>query len=865
MIPASVTSAQPLPQTAVDIPQRTYLPLKDPKTGIDTTNAECARCRKGLYERDIVKQLQCGHLFHGHCIDNHLQTDIYCPVCRIQVLFPAAMAASVAYNGRTAGSIYPSAQLPPRAVPVATAFVPTDGTDSRNYAPCRECGQMFYRDPSKLHRTIMWSTQVLLRLNTSNSVSITFSDMTSVKTKKKRIDSKGSVMTSKAFFKKGDWLDVMDGDGVWNVARVLSIPSPDEVEITYDGWSKEYDEIVRVNSNRVAPYHTFTWTVKCWVKYLNWPLWPSLITIRTPGTPAGIRNLGAENRLFVDFLDSPTFAERERCWQKRDQVESFDDKFDRKRLDSTGQEFERALWLILQSDASIKMPRFAVGTLPFQYQHRPAESVAALRKKMGDEHWFQRFTINRSLHKQRHVYEVLGDEFHDKINDKICSSTLKEINLSGLDQKPPSQSKQKKKTSSTAEPSKIKIPPEVEQMDKKNDHELADRKEARQKKKLLRIKRQTEDVPMAKETSSKKIKEKLKLNNQSGKLDKISNDCAGKKKIANRRSISRPQILLLTNIDDPIQSIPSDIISDDKDETVNRNQTKRRSALRSGQSIGCDREANTVVESLMISSKQAVKRQFSDAEGKCHEVVKKKKNVTHQVVAMKQLQNNRVSLSKRNPDKISMSISSHQSINHNAEENYSSNPAKAIASYQGKTKETKSKIRQRSTKLGSKLQMDENKSSNKSKPIVMTNRIHGQDSCEYNLSADVAEKSAVDHLKKSEAQHAGNEESQPHKSCVMQADKADTFGVDERDKPRFSVRTAISVPKKFCVGATRSTSACHINNPALRLAPTPRLHLSTSHAQTCSTLTNPSTAVFSSSKGFSIDSWFKRKLMADAQ
>ncbi|KAG7380463.1 hypothetical protein PHYPSEUDO_007196 [Phytophthora pseudosyringae] len=146
MIPASVPAAQPLPQTAADIPQRSYVPLKDPKTGVDTTSAECAHCHKGLFEMDTVKQPQCGHLFHAHCIDNHLRTEFYCPVCRAQVLFPA-MAST---DGRAAGAIYPSAQLPPRAVPVATAFAPVHGTNSRDYAPCRECGQMFYRDPTKV-------------------------------------------------------------------------------------------------------------------------------------------------------------------------------------------------------------------------------------------------------------------------------------------------------------------------------------------------------------------------------------------------------------------------------------------------------------------------------------------------------------------------------------------------------------------------------------------------------------------------------------------------------------------------------------------------------------------------------------------
>ncbi|KAH7477052.1 hypothetical protein KRP22_000979 [Phytophthora ramorum] len=136
MIPA----AQPLPQTAADIPQRSYAPMKNPSTGVDTTNAQCAHCRKGLMERDIVKQPQCGHLFHAHCLDSHLRTDVCCPVCKVQLLFPTV----------TTGSVYPSAHLPPRAVPVATTFAPVDGTNARDYAACRGCGQMFYRDPRRV-------------------------------------------------------------------------------------------------------------------------------------------------------------------------------------------------------------------------------------------------------------------------------------------------------------------------------------------------------------------------------------------------------------------------------------------------------------------------------------------------------------------------------------------------------------------------------------------------------------------------------------------------------------------------------------------------------------------------------------------
>ncbi|CAH0517120.1 unnamed protein product [Peronospora belbahrii] len=219
---------------------------------------------------------------------------------------------------------------------------------------------------------------------------------------------KGSAIKPQCILEKNDWLDVLDADGVWNVARVLSVVSPKKVKITYDGWPKDYDEVVSINSNRVAPYHTYTWTVKCWVKYLNWPLWPSLITIRTPGTKAGITNLASENRLFVDFFDKPKFTKRDRCWQKKTRVQAFDEKFDTKRTGSTGASFERALGWMLQSTASTTMPKFAVGTLPVEYKHSPAKSVETVRKEIDDEQWFRRFMHSKMRHQMNHVYETTG-------------------------------------------------------------------------------------------------------------------------------------------------------------------------------------------------------------------------------------------------------------------------------------------------------------------------------------------------------------------------------------------------------------------------------------------------------------------------
>ncbi|RLN66827.1 hypothetical protein BBP00_00002012 [Phytophthora kernoviae] len=112
--------------------------------------------------------------------------------------------------------------------------------------------------------------------------------------------------------KTGDWLDVVDSDGIWNVAQVLRLPSANTVEVKYDCWGDEYDEVLRRDSLRIAPYRMYTWAVKCWAKLGSWPWWPALVTIRTPGSDEGATNLSLEQRLLVDFLDKETFEGRSR-------------------------------------------------------------------------------------------------------------------------------------------------------------------------------------------------------------------------------------------------------------------------------------------------------------------------------------------------------------------------------------------------------------------------------------------------------------------------------------------------------------------------------------------------------------------------
>ncbi|KAG7398723.1 hypothetical protein PHYBOEH_010564 [Phytophthora boehmeriae] len=292
---------------------------------------------------------------------------------------------------------------------------------------------------------------------------------------------------------QGDWLDVMDIDGVWNVARVLSVPSPEEVEVTYDGWPKKHNEVVRVDCDRVAPYHTFTWAVKCWVKYLNWPLWPSVITIRTPGNEEGIENLAMEDRLYVDFLDDPVFGKRDRCWQKKRQVRTFDDNYDKNRMGMNGAQFEKALSYALQSDSTTKMPKFAQGTLPLQYKNSTTESVEQMRKAMGSALWYRNFANNKERHHHTHIYDEIGiikvqleeDTRNDESalsDDSVSISNVKTKNEAKKTSRTKGRKKKKKKRVPAPEnhssveivepPVKIEVPCELDVINSSDDSGL---------------------------------------------------------------------------------------------------------------------------------------------------------------------------------------------------------------------------------------------------------------------------------------------------------------------------------------------------------------------------------------------------------
>lgn len=271
--------------------------------------------------------------------------------------------------------------------------------------------------------------------------------------------------------------DVMDELGVWNVAQVVATPSDDsvhlrtldrtsscnvnshvvdlrrshchacvQVEVRFQGYDKREDEIVSLDSDRVAPFHTNTWTAKCWAKYLNWPHWPALVrsnalgvrrstplaaevhdmvltsaptaadgthkvTVLVPGTLRGARTLRKMTKLFVDFVDHASFDKRTRCWVDKRDLEPFKRSFERCRQRSTGQDFELALERVLLSPAADTLPTYRAkhGVLPKQYATTLAAPLAQLKRSMGDDLWLKNFATTTERFERMLSTRTLND------------------------------------------------------------------------------------------------------------------------------------------------------------------------------------------------------------------------------------------------------------------------------------------------------------------------------------------------------------------------------------------------------------------------------------------------------------------------
>ena len=58
------------------------IPLKPFHKALFDDNLDCIICMEKFEESEQVKQLKCGHIFHGDCIDKWLEKEKKCPFCK---------------------------------------------------------------------------------------------------------------------------------------------------------------------------------------------------------------------------------------------------------------------------------------------------------------------------------------------------------------------------------------------------------------------------------------------------------------------------------------------------------------------------------------------------------------------------------------------------------------------------------------------------------------------------------------------------------------------------------------------------------------------------------------------------------------
>ncbi|CAI5724720.1 unnamed protein product [Peronospora destructor] len=259
----------------------------------------------------------------------------------------------------------------------------------------------------------------------------------------------------------GDWLDVIDSDGIWNVAQVLKLPTAETVIITYDCWGDAYNEELRRDSDRIAPYHTHTWAVKCWAKLATWPWWPALLTIRSPGTSIGAQNLRLEENLLVDFLDKAEFPKRFRCWVKKSNIVPYQSdkvtkirqtksKMRRYQGEARSKKMDFAIKLLTKCGGQENFPKFVQGTLPVQFEHNFTRPIEEVRKEMGEENWMRGFVDNRINHAATHAYTpvIAGSGKSDNCDSIELSKFVDKTTVASAEGAPDMSQKQENHSSS---------------------------------------------------------------------------------------------------------------------------------------------------------------------------------------------------------------------------------------------------------------------------------------------------------------------------------------------------------------------------------------------------------------------------------
>ncbi|KAL3671973.1 hypothetical protein V7S43_002638 [Phytophthora oleae] len=644
----------------------------------------------------------------------------------------------------------------------------------------------------------------------------------------------------------------------------------------YDGWPEEYDEVVRVDSDRVAPLHTFTWAAKCWVKYLNWPMWPSLVTIRTPGTKEGIRNLATENRLYVDFLDGPDFEKRDRCWQKKKEVVAFDENYDKNRVMTNGAEFEQALVYVLRSNASIKMPAFAKGTLPLQYKNSTAESVKRMREKMGREVWYQKFAKSSSRHIQTHVYGLTGDDSAEEASDesthvqklevrKPKSSTPKEGKHRNSPEKKRSSSKKQQNHAVKIEHdllAEVEVPYELEVSDSSDDH--GDQSESdviegenqtmTAKRRVLPVKAAArQSVPPAKATARRSMPP----------VTKYLILTASPKLRAERSSSLLPGIDLEDEEKGAAKEVEEEV---ELQELGKKFSTSERITKRSGRKeMDIDAVASSKTSRRSKSSKKAlslVEQRVEITKEALRDLNTAKEELIKDETGKERRKRVKPS-SPRSQDIISSRRIKRQSRLEHPGVSGLLLLSRSDARRQGRFVETPLDT---SLTTSSFLAVEEKPDSQETREElaidVQSEPKEAKRPRKEEAKLVTERESSVKANQLNEDEDRVEEKSEEIRRpfCMMQSGlKGTEVADDEKVKARVSKKTVIGVPRKFDEEASRVFVSSA--DSMLRIAQPPPLSGPNSSTSSVA-LAAPSTAIFDSSEGFSMGTWFKRTLVA---
>ena len=62
------------------------IPSKPFHMALFEDNSDCIICMENFSENELVKQLPCGHIFHGECIDHWLEQEKTCPFCKAECI-----------------------------------------------------------------------------------------------------------------------------------------------------------------------------------------------------------------------------------------------------------------------------------------------------------------------------------------------------------------------------------------------------------------------------------------------------------------------------------------------------------------------------------------------------------------------------------------------------------------------------------------------------------------------------------------------------------------------------------------------------------------------------------------------------------